>query len=107
MGVFKEDGSIIGLIPIELSNPIDYFLIDGEKNFGSGVAVVPKIHEVRLVVPVKFTTITKQLSVAIAVIIISSDKHSLLFKGWSFLDQAHLLKKLTFTGVVSSWLVVR
>ena len=62
LGVFKEDGSLIGLIPIELSNPIDYFLIDAEENFGSGVAV-PKIHEVRLVVPVKFTTITKQLRV--------------------------------------------
>ena len=39
LGVFKEDGSLIGLKPIELSNPIDYFLIDAEENFGSGVAL--------------------------------------------------------------------
>ena len=64
MEVFKEDRTLVGYTPIELSNQIDYFLNNSEENFMSAVAVVPKKREVRLVVPVKFTAVTKQLRFA-------------------------------------------
>ena len=42
VGVFRIDGTLVGYTPIELSNLIDYFLRDAEKNFASAAAVVPR-----------------------------------------------------------------
>ena len=35
VGVFRKNATLIGYIPIELSNLIDYFLKDAEENFVS------------------------------------------------------------------------
>ena len=62
MGVFRKNATLAGYIPIELSNLIDYFLTDAKENFASTAVVLPRKHEVGLVVPAKFTAVTKKLN---------------------------------------------
>ena len=62
--VFKKDGTLVGHIPIEISRLIDYFMKENKENFVSVLVVEPRKREVGLVVPVKFTAVTKELRVA-------------------------------------------
>ena len=66
-------------IPIELSNLIYFLLKSLEENFASLVAAVTRKREVRLVVPGKFTPVTKKLWVATVLsikILKEKNKHS-------------------------------
>ena len=66
VGVSRKNATLVGHLPIELSNLIDYFLKDAEENFASTAAVVPRKREVGLSVPAKFTAVTKNMRVATA-----------------------------------------
>ena len=59
VGVFKNDSTLVGHIPIELSCLIDYFMKTAEENFVSALVVGPQKREVGLVVPAKFSAFTK------------------------------------------------
>ena len=61
--VFKKDGILIGHIPVELSQLIDYFMKKNKEKFVSALVVRPRKHKVRLLVPAKFTAVTKKLTV--------------------------------------------
>ena len=59
VGVFKNDGTLIGHIPIELSGLIDYFMESTQENFVLNLVIGPRKREVGLVVPTKFSAFTK------------------------------------------------
>ena len=64
MRVFRKNATLVGYIPIELSNLIDYFLEFAEEKFAPTAAVVTRKCEVGLVVPAKFMAVTKKLRTA-------------------------------------------
>ena len=64
VGVFKKHGTLVGHIPIELYQLIDYFMKECKGNFVSASVVGPGKREVALVVPTKFTAVTKKLRFA-------------------------------------------
>ena len=47
-GVFKKDGILVGNIPIELSQLIDYVMKENKENFVSALVVGRRKREVRL-----------------------------------------------------------
>ena len=59
VGVFKNDGALVGHIPIEPSCLIDHFMRTAEENFVSAMVIGPRKREVRLVLPTKFSDFTK------------------------------------------------
>ena len=64
VGVFTNDGTLVGHIPIELSRLIDYFMKTAEENFVSALVIGPWKCEVGLDVLAKFSAFTKDKRVA-------------------------------------------
>ena len=63
VGVFKNGGTLVDHIPIDLSQLIDYSMKDNKKNFISALVVGLRKRKVEVVVSVKFTALTKELRV--------------------------------------------
>ena len=63
VGVFKKDESLVSQIPIELPRLDDYFIKKNKENLILALVEEPRKREVRLVVPAKFTDVTKELTV--------------------------------------------
>ena len=59
----KRKKPLLVKTPIELSRLIDYFKKENKENFFSALVVGPRRHEVRFVVPAKFTAVTRKLTV--------------------------------------------
>ena len=62
VGVFKTSSQgkkiVVGHVPMEFSNPLDYFLKADESNKLLAEVTGKRMHEVGLVVPTKFTACT-------------------------------------------------
>lgn len=64
IGVYKKDGTLVGHIPIEISNLIDYFYKSSPDNRVDAKVTGKRKREIGLVVPAKYFAITQDLKVA-------------------------------------------
>ena len=64
VAVFKKHGTLVGYIPTDISQLIDYFMKENKENFLSALFVGSRKRKVWLVVTAKFAAVTKELRVA-------------------------------------------